>query len=184
MKHHFISFFKLAIFLIILFTIFWLVLPLIPKIIFWPTFALLAFTWFCYEYNKSKHDKKRVAKALKIGLLLVAANLLINYYFGFLQGAYIIEVNYSLFFVLGNPIELLVGSLLGGAAWFLRIPKKFNKIYSAVDVLTLAFFGMIAEVMLIGNGLLTYIAVDSLNAFLTYALVWAILHFAYYKVLK
>jgi len=184
MKHSYIPLLQLAAFLAFLFVAFWLVLPHVSISIFWPVFALTAIVWFCFEYRRNKRDKKRISKALKIGLILVAANLLINYYFGFVQGAYVIGANYSLFFILGNPIELLIGSMLGGAAWFLRIPKKFDKIYSAFDVLTLAFFGMLAEVMLIGNGLLAYVTVDSLNAFLTYALVWVVLHFIYYKVLK
>lgn len=183
MKHSYISAFILAAFLLLLFVAFWFILPRVPNSVFWPVFALAAVVWFCFEYRNNEGDKKRIIKALKIGLILVAANLLVNYYFGFVKGAYIIGQN-SLFFILGNPIELLAASFLGGAAWFLRVPKKFDKIYSALDVLTLAFFGMLAEVMLIGNDLLTYITVDSLNAFLTYALIWTILHFVYYKILK
>jgi len=175
---------KIASLLAVLFAAFWLLFPFISPTLFWPIFALLAIAWFVYECDRNKKNMKRIYKALKIGLLLVFANLIINYYFGFAQRAYIIEASYSLFFVLGNPIELLTGSFFGGAAWFLRLPKKFNKIYSAADVVLLASLGTLTEIMLIENNLLAYVSVDSLNAFLTYALVWTILHFVYYKVLK
>src|SRR3989344_8675590 len=175
---------RLAGFLAVLFLAFWLLLPYLPKSFFWPIFAALAAVWFAYEHKINKTDKGRVRKALTIGLLVVLANLFVNYVFGFVLGAYIIEPRYSLLFILGNPVELLIASFLGSAAWFLYVPKKFDKVYSFFDVLTLAFFGMVAERMLIDNSLLTYVTVDSLNAFLTYAALWAVVHFVYYKLLK
>jgi len=123
-------------------------------------------------------------RSLKVGIVLVAANLFVNYYFGFVQGAYIIGSNYSLFFVLGNPVELLIGAFFGGAGWFMYAPKKLDKIYSATDILLLGSFGMATEIMLLQNGLLTYLTVDSLNAFLTYSGLWLMLHLIYYKVLE
>lgn len=184
MKHRIGSLLKLASLLAVLLVVYWLALPAAPKSLFWPSFAIASAAWFIYQYSKNRRDVNRINKALKIGLILVAANLFVNYYFGFLQGAYIIEPQYSILFVLGNPIELLIGSFLGGAGWFLLVPKKFDRIYSAVDVALLAFFGMATEIMLIANGLLIYLTVDSLNAFLTYAGLWIVLHFVYYKVLK
>jgi energy-coupling factor transporter transmembrane protein EcfT len=183
-KHKINPLLKLALLLAVLLLSYWLLLPIVPKTIFWPSFALISIAWFAYQYNNNKRNGKRINKALKIGLIIVAANLFVNYYFGFLQGAYTIEPKYTLLFVLGNPIELLTGSFFGGAGWFLLVPKKFDRIYSAADVALLALFGMAAEIMLIGNGLLFYLTVDSLNAFLTYAGLWIILHFVYYKVLK
>lgn len=184
MKHQIDSLLQLASLLAVLLIVYWLALPTAPKSLFWPSFAIVSAVWFVYQYIRNKKDAKRINKALKIGLILVAANLFVNYYFSFLQGAYIIEPQYSILFVLGNPIELLIGSFLGGTGWFLLVPKKFDRVYSAVDVTMLAFFGMITEIMLIANGLLVYLTVDSMNAFLTYAGLWIVLHFVYYKVLK
>lgn len=184
MKHRADSLVWLAAMLTVLLIAYWLALPIVPKSLFWPSFAFASVAWFVYQCRRNKKDVKRINKALKIGLILVSANLFVNYYFGFLQGAYIIEPQYSTLFVLGNPIELLIGSLFGGAGWFMLVPKKFDRIYSAADVALLAFFGMVTEVMLIANGLLVYLTVDSLNALLTYAGLWIMLHLVYYKVLK
>jgi hypothetical protein len=181
---NFIPLAKLSLLLATLFVAYWFVMPLLPGIVFWPSFAIISLAWFAFQYNRNRKDTRRISKALKIGLILVAANLFVNYYFGFLQGAYIIEPQYSILFILGNPIELLVGSFFGGAGWFMMLPKKFDKFYSAADVLLLALFGAATEIMLISNGLLTYLTVDSFNAFLTYTGLWAILHLVYYKVLK
>jgi len=175
---------RLAALLSLLLVSFWFFLPSLSKSLFWPVFAIIATAWFGLQYGKGRRDKESLKKALKIGILLVAASVLVNYVFGYLIGAYIIEPSYSLFFVLGNPVELLVASLLGGTGWFLYVPKRFDKIYSILDILMLGFFGMMTEIMLIANGLLTYVTVDSLNAFLTYAMLWAVLHLVYYKLLK
>jgi hypothetical protein len=91
--------------------------------------------------------------------LLVTFNLIINYQ-GAIRGIYTISGQYSLFFILGNPIELLFLSLFGGAAWFLHLPQKFDLLYSTVDIVMLSSFGTIAELfILIPNNLMTYLTV-------------------------
>jgi len=167
----------------LLLTGYWLLLPNVPGIVFWPSFAIITFLWFIYQFRRNRKDAKRLRKAFEIGIVLVFANIFVNYFFGAVQGGYIIEPSYSIFYVLGNPIELLLGSFFGGAGWFLYVPRKLDKIYSLCDILLLGFFGMMTEIVLIQNGILTYLTVDSANAFFTYSGLWLLLHFVYYKVL-
>ena len=162
----------------------WLFLPSLPPASFWFLLLVPAVVWFTIEIKINWKDKSRISKSVIIGILLVVFNLLINYN-GVLQDIYIISSQYSLFFILANPIELLLISFFGGTAWFLHLPKKFNLLRSVIDVAMLASFGTVAELFILTqNDLMTYISVASIDPFFTYALVWSILHFVYYKILK
>jgi len=161
----------------------WLVLPYLPPASFWYILLVPAIVWFATELKVNWKDKSRIVNAIIIGILLVIFNLIINYR-GLVKGIYNISSEYSLFFISGNPIELLLISLFGGIAWFLHLPKKFNLLYSIADIAMLSLFGGIAELFLLTQyGLMTYIIVAFPDPFFTYALVWSILHFVYYKML-
>jgi len=161
----------------------WFILPSLPPIYFWYILLIPAIVWFAAELKLNWKDKRRIVKAITIGILLVIFNLIINYR-GLERGIYTISSEYSSFFISGNPIELLLLSLFGGAAWFLHLPKKFDLMYSVADVIVLSSFGSVAELFLLTQyNLMTYISVAFPDPFFTYALVWSILHFVYYKML-
>ena len=162
----------------------WVILPSLPPISFWFIILVPAVAWFAVELKIKWKDKRRIIKAITIGILLVTFNLIINYQ-GEIRGIYTISSHYSLFFILGNPIELLFLSLFGGAAWFLHLPKKFDLLYSTADIIMLSSFGTITELFILRpNNLMTYLTVAFPDPFFTYAVVWLILHLFYYKVLK
>lgn len=161
----------------------WFILPYLPPSSFWYILLVPAIVWFAAELKINWKDKSRIVNAIIIGMLLVIFNLVINYR-GLIRGIYTISSEYSLFFISGNPMELLLISLFGGVAWFLHLPKKFDFWYSMLDVILLSLFGGIAELFLITQyNLMTYISVAFPDPFFTYALVWSILHFVYYKML-
>jgi len=163
--------------------LFSLILPSLPPSSFWFLILVPAVVWFVAELKINREDKRRIIKAITIGMLLVIFNLIINYT-GAIRGIYTISSQYSLFFILGNPVELLLISLFGGAAWFLHLPKKFDLFYSTADIIMLSSFGTMTELfILIPNNLMTYISVIFPDPFFTYALVWSILHLIYYKVI-
>lgn len=170
-------------FLSLLFGIMWYTLGSIDKSIFWQILSILSFGWFVFEAERNWKDKKRIKKSLMIGLLLFIGTFFLDYS-GLLNQGYTINRDYSLFAVGADPVELLLIVFFGGSAWFMYLPRKFSLEYSVADILLLAFFGTITEIMLNKFGIMTYLSVDSLNAFVTYGLVWAALHLLNYKVFK
>jgi hypothetical protein len=173
----------LFLFLSLLFAVFWRFLPSTDKSVFWQTILVLTVGWFLYEAENNWKDKKIIKKSLIIGMVLFIATFFFDYT-GMIRQGYTINKDYSILAVGADPIELLLVVFFGGSAWFMYLPKKFSFVYSIADILMLAFFGTITEIMLNSYGMMSYLSVDSLNAFFTYALVWAMLHFLNYKVFK
>lgn len=167
----------------VLFAVFWNLLQFVDKSFFWKILVFFSFGWFLYEMEIHWKDRKIVRKSLIIGLLLFIATFLFDYT-GLINSGYVINNSYSILTIGADPIELWLIVFFGGVAWFLNLPKKFSLKYSIFDILLLAFFGTITEIMLNKYGLMTYLTVDSLNAFVTYAMVWSLLHFVNYKVFK
>ena len=170
-------------FLSLIFGVLWYLLGSIDKSLFWEILSVLSLGWFIFEVERNLKDKKRIKKSLMIGMLLFIGTFFLDYS-GLLNQGYTINRDYSLFVIGADPIELLLIVFFGGSAWFMYLPKKFSLEHSIADILLLAFFGTIAEIMLNKYGIMTYLSVDSLNAFLTYAFVWSVLHFLNYKVFK
>jgi len=170
-------------FLSILFAVFWSIFKFIDASFFWKILVIVAFCWFYYEVRRTWKDKSRIKKSAMIGMVLLLATVFFDNS-GLTNLGYVINPDYSIFVVGADPIELLLIAFFGGTAWFMRLPKKFSLKYSVADILLLAFFGTITEIMLNKYGIMTYLTVDSINAFFTYSLVWSVLHLLNYKVFK
>lgn len=173
---------KLVIFFTVLGVFFWYSLPLLPNFSFWSILLLLAIIWFLIELKINWKRKKEIKKALIIGLFLMVFDFIFEnsgFYLGLWQSSY------SLFFVLTVPIEIMGVTLLGGTAWALHLPRKFNRMYSVLDILVFSIFGTLGEFILLNNGVMTYLdGWTSVYAFFSYMLTWIILHTLKYKVLK
>ena len=167
----------------LLFAILWHSLRFIDKSVFWQIILFLSVGWFLYEAEKNWKDRKVVKKSFIIGMILFIATFFFDYT-GLINQGYTINKNFSILSIGADPIELWLIAFFGGSAWFMNLPKKFSFKYSIADILLLAFFGTVTEIMLNMYEIMTYLTVDSLNAFFTYALVWAVLHFLNYKVFK
>jgi len=91
---------------------------------------------------------------------------------------------HSLFFVLNVPIEIIFVTILGGTAWALYIPKKFNIFYSLGDILLFSTYGMVGEYILNSHGVMEYRGGWIPNEFIGYMITWIILHILAYKIVK
>ena len=75
------------------------------------------------------------------------------------------------------PIEIMLICLIGGAAWALAQPRKFNLANATADTLLFTAFGAIGEFVLIRNGIMHYYPPwTSVFAVLGYFITWVILH--------
>jgi hypothetical protein len=73
---------------------------------------------------------------------------------------------------------------LGGAAWTLYLPKKFNILYSLGDILLFSTYGMVGEYILSSHGIMQYRGGWIPNAFFGYMATWIILHILAYRIVK
>jgi len=174
--------FKLLIFFIILSLFFWYSLPILPKFSFWSILLFLALAWFLIEVKINWMKRKRIKKAVMIGLFLMIFDFIFEnsgFYIGFWTSFH------SLFFVLTVPVEIIGVTLLGGIAWALYLPRKFNRLYSVADILLFSIFGTLGELILTTNGIMSYSSGwTSLHAFFSYMITWIILHTLNYKISK
>jgi hypothetical protein len=91
----------------------------------------------------------------------------------------------SAFFVLHVPLEIIFLTFVGGVAWAMYLPKKFDLKFSIADIALFAMFGAVGEWVLIQNGLMHYYqGWTSLHAFVSYGLTWVLLHAVRYKLVK
>ncbi|MFH1285224.1 MAG: hypothetical protein ABIH99_01455 [Candidatus Micrarchaeota archaeon] len=158
--------------------LFWFAKPLT---LIWPMLALFALVWFVIELKYNSKDVKRVRNALLVGLFLMLFDFAFENSGTF---ANLWRSSGSNFVVLTVPAEVMFVCLIGGAAWALYLPKKFNVKHSALDIALFAVFGAIGEYVLMNNGLMTYYQWwTSWHALISYALTWVILHAVRYKVL-
>jgi len=175
---------NLAIVFITLAIVLPIVLPFLPFFSFWLILLVFSTAWFLIEVKLNWNNKTRIKKALLIGLFLmifdfVFENLgILDTFLGHWQSFH------SLFFVLYVPIEIIFITLLGGAAWALYLPRKFNIFYSIGDVLLFSTYGMVGEYILNSSGIMYYRGGWIPNEFIGYMVTWIILHVLAYKVVK
>jgi len=149
--------------------------------IYWMlVFAAMAF--LAVEMYSWRKEPARITKAFLVGIFLLVFD------FGFENAGWILglwQTHYASVAVGVVPVEIMLVCLIGGTAWALYMPRKFNQLQSTMDVLTFAMYGAFGEFMLIGAGLMTYYAWwNSWLAFAAYALTWVILQFVKYRVVK
>ena len=159
---------------------FWLLTPNTGFI----TYAILvgaAFVWLLYE--TSQKDKRLMIKqALLLGLLLMIFDFVIENV-GFFAGLW--TSPRSIFSIMAVPIEIMVLTFIGGYAWGMHLPLKFDKLYMLFEILIFGFFGALGEYLLILNGMMVYKnGWTSINAFFGYAITWIILFYVWYKVIR
>ncbi len=156
---------------VVLFFLDWpiLILSVIP-------FAGLA-TWIY-----SKRLKKIWRHALLLGIFLMAFDWVfenMGAHFG-----YWFSKN-SAFFVLAVPIEVMIAALLGGYAYALFLPKKFDIKYLLIIALLPAIGGPLGEAQLQSIGRMTYgNGWNWPHAVIGYFLTWIFLDLVWYKILK
>ena len=160
------------------------ILPLLPTFSFWLILLTLTIAWFLIEVKLNWKNRIRIKKALAIGLFLMIFDFIIENLgaVGFFLGQW--RSFYSLYFVLYVPIEIIFVTLLGGTAWALYLPKKFNIFYSLGDILLFSTYGMIGEYILVANGIMQYRVKWVPYVFIGYLITWIILHILAYRVVK
>ena len=135
--------------------------------------------WFVYEYRK---NRKIVGKALLLGLFLMIFDFLVQNA-GSVLGLW--KTFGSVLFVLSVPVEIMVLCVVGGAAWAMHVPERFDKIYVLGDSIIFGLYGAVGEMLLIKNGLMEYMGWWNFScAFFGYFVAWWILSFVWYKVLR
>ncbi|MEE9594753.1 MAG: hypothetical protein V3V92_05070 [Candidatus Hydrothermarchaeales archaeon] len=161
--------------LILLFTLLGLMFWYFPKTyayVIWWVLVVCALGWLVIELRDRKD--KNVRKAVEIGTFLMLFDFLVENA-GKLVGLW--ESHNSAYFLLAVPIEVMLLALMGGTAWALYQPKRFNRSYTLVDVAIFATFGALGEYIIGTKGLIIYMGGwTSFHAFLGYALTWTILH--------
>jgi len=91
----------------------------------------------------------------------------------------------SAFFIAYVPVEIIFLTFVGGIAWALYLPRKFDLKFSIADIALFAIFGALGEWVLMQNGLMTYYnGWTSAHAFVSYAATWVLLHAFRYKLVK
>ena len=140
-----------------------------------------AVSWLAVEL-KFDVAGKSIRNAFFIGVFLMAFDFAVENIGGFLGYWKTYGSAFPIYFV---PLEIMLVCVLGGTAWALYLPEKFNIVYSIFDILFFSFFGAAGESLLIQNGLMHYYGGwTSVHAFFGYAVTWIILHFIRYRVLK
>lgn len=155
---------------------------IVPKALMYSTLLFFAVAWFVLEFYAWKDHMERVKKAVLVGLFLMLFDFVVENS-GAIFGLWM--THDSLFAIGIVPIEIMLVCLIGGTAWALYLPRKFDAVHSIVDILVFAFFGAMGENLLGLAGLMSYYQWWNFGwAVLAYALTWAILHFVKYKVVK
>ena len=155
---------------------------LIPNagLITYATLLGIASIWLIYETVKKK--KRNIIKhALLLGLFLMIFDFVAENA-GFFAGLW--TSPQSIFSVISVPIEIMALTLIGGYAWGMHLPAKFDKLYMVSEVLIFAFFGALGEYLLILNGMMIYTnGWTSIHAFIGYVITWVILFGVWYKII-
>ncbi|MEW6329365.1 MAG: hypothetical protein AB1468_04570 [Candidatus Micrarchaeota archaeon] len=147
----------------------------------WMFLVMAALAWFVVELKINWSEPRRIEKAIYIGLFLMLFDFAVENS-GRTLGYWTSYQSAS--FVLAVPVEVMLICVMGGAAWALYLPRKFNLTHSVLDILTFALFGSLGEYLLGVNGLLIYGGGwTSLHAFAGYGATWMILHYIRYNVL-
>jgi hypothetical protein len=117
-----------------------------------PILVLSAAVWLLYEYSlgRSAADLKDAAL---IGLFLMLFDFAVQNAGGALG---LWQIRQTALHVVYVPIDIMLLTLIGGTAWALAQPKRFNPIDSALDIALFSVFGMIGEFLLMKNGIMMY----------------------------
>ena len=153
---------------------------ILSKQLTWGALVICAFGFLAFEYLVHKPSSEQFVNALYTGLFLMLFDFVVENS-GTLFGLW--RSNGGAITVLTVPIEVMLVCLIGGMAWALYVPKRFNIFFSAADLLVFSFFGALGEWVLIQNGMMTYyLWWTSIYAFIAYALTWFLLHSFRYLV--
>ena len=140
-----------------------------------------AFLWFIYETLKKK-KRSMIKYSIQLGLFLMVFDFVVENlgaFFGLWTSPK------SVFPVMAVPIEIMILTFVGGYAWGMHLPLKFDEVYMLFEVLIFGFFGALGEYLLILNGIMVYNKWwNSLYAFLGYVITWIILFGMWYKVIR
>lgn len=170
---------KSLLFLITIFSFLALLFWQAPWINMWWVLVFSSILWLGLEVYQKKGDVK---KGMQIGLFLVVFDFVVQN-IGKMMGLW--ESYKSSFMVMAVPIEVMLICCIGGTAWALYLPKKFNLVHTVCDILIFSFFGSLGEFLLINGGLLKYSGGwTSIHAFFAYMVTWIILHTLKYKVIR
>ncbi len=144
--------------------------------------VICAVGFFLIEAYYRRDEPLMIGKAVFIGFFLAVFDFAFQNA-GWLLGLW--QTSGSILMMGAVPIEIVLICFIGGTAWALYIPKKYNRFYTVMDVLVFAAYGALGEYLLIFAGLMSYHAWwNSWWAFAAYACVWLVLHFVRYKVVK
>lgn len=139
-------------------------------------FGILA---LAYQYNKKKNVPRQ---AIILGLFLVVFDFMFENSGGIL-GYW--NTYGSAFFVGAVPIEIMILIMLGGTAWAMHLPKKFDRFFLLAESAVFGFYGALGEYLLILNGLMVYRdGWTSVYAFFSYFFTWVVLFLVWYKVIN
>lgn len=170
-------------FLVILFSIlaFVLYFSLIPSDAIYLLLVFCAFVWLLAEM-KLRRNWRMLKKAFLVGLFLLVFDFLVQNG-GWLTGLW--ETHRSAFTIGIVPIEIMALCLIGGTAWALYLPAKYDRLHTFMDILVFAVYGAFGEYLLRVHGLMSYYGWWNAGwAFLSYAITWVILHYLRYKVVR
>ncbi|MFH0832849.1 MAG: hypothetical protein V1900_03970 [Candidatus Aenigmatarchaeota archaeon] len=159
---------------------FWFLTPN-AGLLTYATLVVLASVWLGYEIAKPK-KRNMIKYALLLGVFLMVFDFIVEN-LGFYSGLW--TSPQSIFSVISVPIEIIALTFIGGFAWAMHLPLKFDKVYMLFEVLIFGFFGALGEYLLIVNKMMIYTnGWTSLYAFFGYAVTWIILFAVWYKVIR
>jgi len=159
---------------------FWLLTPNAGLI----TYAILvlgAIIWLIYE-TAQKKNRHLIKHGILMGIFLMIFDFIVEN-IGFFAGLW--TSPQSLYSVISVPIEIMALTLIGGTAWAIHLPQKFDKAYVIFESLIFGFFGALGEYLLILNSMMVYTnGWTSAHAFFGYIITWLILFWVWYKVIR
>ena len=159
---------------------FWFLIPN-AGLVTYATLVFLAFIWLLYETAKPK-KKPLIKYAILLGLFLMIFDFIVEN-LGFFAGLW--TSPQSIFSVIAVPIEIMALTFIGGYAWSMHLPLKFDKVYMFFEVLIFGFFGALGEYLLILNNMMIYTnGWTSIHAFFGYVITWIILFGVWYKGIR
>ena len=170
--------------LVVLFTLLAaaLTLSLIPQGLVYSTLLFFALAWFVIEWIAWKPEPGRIRKAMLVGVFLLAFDFIVENS-GWIYGLW--ETKNSALAIGIVPIEIMLVCLIGGTAWALYLPRKFDWVLSTADIVVFAMFGALGEHMMRQAGLMFYYEWWNFGwALVAYAFTWMILHFVRYRLLR